>query len=81
MRARSEVPVKGIAAVKRWIALFDAAARRLAREQLWHRDTPDKPLPADRQRWEWCGCRACLRERAIAQAQQAKGGGNAAHAA
>ncbi len=42
-------------------------ARRRAREYVWRRDRPDKPLPdmAVRQVWEHCLCRNCLVERVL----------------
>jgi hypothetical protein len=44
--------------------------REMARCQLWLRDYPDDPLPADRARLRLCTCRQCLFARRLGRLSQ-----------
>ena len=46
------------------------AARQMARELVWVRDTPTLPLPADRTTWGLCHCRRCASARRLEQARR-----------
>ena len=65
---------RAIASLFAYEHLLTPATRVLARERLWHRDTPDQPFPASSGDWSRCRCRVChvarVRQRPVAYERQ-----------